>query len=674
MSKRRRLAGWLLVVCMTFALVFQGGAEVGYATWDPVGCTDVVVALSLTRSIPSAHFGDTVSFRARIDNSSAGNCSLGDMTLTITTPDGVVHQMATGLDVPQGVVTPWYSVDYVISPSHIANNRATARATATGVVHDNTADDSPASSTAATTVLITPIVSLLSVCTQGATATSPPVLRVSGTTTDAPAGANIAVTVGAAAGNTTTDVTGAWSVILPWNQPGSTYNIPVTVTYGQGNGSTSTKPVGIRTIAIAGGETVATPQLRPVITGTSDAPAGSLVDLWIDTATATASVQADGSWSLPWPEDLTLGAHEAYARIDLADGVCASDAQLLTVVNAPPVAVDDAFTTIEDTPLIGAVLPNDFDVNGDALSASLVSGPSHGTVMLNGDGSFVYTPGAGYHGMDSFTYKANDGQADSNVATVMITVVPVNDRPVAVDDAFTTNEDTPVAGAVLPNDSDDDGDVLTATMVSSPSHGTVVLNPDGSFTYTPAANFSGVDSFTYKANDGQADSNVATVTITINAAGAATRTRGFWQTHYPYAQHVLNDHLGGQIDLGWVTLRNVNDVMGIFYASPNRNSDGSKRTDLGQARILASAQAVAAILNTGLTNGKPLPNGLTHARIAQILSSSDIAAIQALQVQLDAYNNSGDAEPIRDGDGTQHGPAESQTAKANANIAVGNTR
>ena len=141
-------------------------------------------------------------------------------------------------------------------------------------------------------------------------------------------------------------------------------------------------------------------------------------------------------------------------------------------------------------------------------------------MTLNSNGSFTYTPTANYNGSDSFTYKANDGKVDSNTATVNITINAVNDPPIAVNDAYTTNEDIALnrtTPGVLSNDTDADGDSLTAVKVSEPSHGSVTLNGNGSFTYTPNANYNGTDSFTYRANDGQANSNTATVTITITA-------------------------------------------------------------------------------------------------------------------------------------------------------------
>jgi VCBS repeat-containing protein len=168
------------------------------------------------------------------------------------------------------------------------------------------------------------------------------------------------------------------------------------------------------------------------------------------------------------------------------------------------------------------VLVNDTDPDGDSLKAIKVSNPSNGTLnFLKSDGSFRYTPNAGFNGTDtdSFTYKAKDGTLDSNVATVTITVKFVNDPPKAKNDSYSTDEDdvlTEPAPGVLANDTDADGDPLTAIKVDNTSNGTLTLNSDGSFTYKPNLNYNGPDSFTYMARDGTADSNVATVTITVN--------------------------------------------------------------------------------------------------------------------------------------------------------------
>src|SRR5205085_1537261 len=148
-----------------------------------------------------------------------------------------------------------------------------------------------------------------------------------------------------------------------------------------------------------------------------------------------------------------------------------------------------------DTQLtVGAagVLGNDSDLEGSPLTAIVVNGPAHGTVTLNSNGSFTYTPGANYNGTDSATYKASDGGLNSNVATVSLTITPANDTPTAANDAYALAEDqtlTIAAPGVLANDSDVDGDSLTAVLVHGPTHGTLTFNADGSFTYTPGANY-----------------------------------------------------------------------------------------------------------------------------------------------------------------------------------------
>jgi VCBS repeat-containing protein len=154
------------------------------------------------------------------------------------------------------------------------------------------------------------------------------------------------------------------------------------------------------------------------------------------------------------------------------------------------------------------------------LSAVLVSGPSHGTLSLDADGSLTYSPDTNFNGSDSFTYRASDGSLTSDSAKVTLTVTAGNDAPTAADDAYTTSEDTTLtvnAPGVLGDDSDPDHDPLSAVLVSGPSHGTLTLNANGSFSYTPAANFNGSDSFTYQASDDNLESNQATVEITITA-------------------------------------------------------------------------------------------------------------------------------------------------------------
>ena len=203
---------------------------------------------------------------------------------------------------------------------------------------------------------------------------------------------------------------------------------------------------------------------------------------------------------------------------------------VLNTTNRRPATADDAYATDEDTPLnvdAPGVLENDSDPDGDTQSSSVVSGPGHGSLALDDDGSFEYTPNGDYNGSDSFSYLASDGQRDSAPATVTIEVRAVNDAPRATADSYATEEDTALniaAPGVLGNDSDFDSPVLNARDGSGPAHGTLRLEVDGRVTYTPDPDFYGTDSFSYKAWDGLAESEPATVTIEVRPVNDAGPT------------------------------------------------------------------------------------------------------------------------------------------------------
>jgi gliding motility-associated-like protein len=197
----------------------------------------------------------------------------------------------------------------------------------------------------------------------------------------------------------------------------------------------------------------------------------------------------------------------------------------VNAVNDAPVGVADAYITDEDVAVLGNVLANDTDVEGDALTASLVTAPVNGNVVLNTDGSFTYTPNANFYGLDSLQYRVCDNGVPSlcDTVTVNFTVNAVNDAPVGVADAYVTDEDVAVLGNVLTNDTDVEGDALTASLVTAPVNGNVVLNTDGSFTYTPNVNFYGFDSLHYQVCDNGVPSlcDTVTVTFTVNAVNDA---------------------------------------------------------------------------------------------------------------------------------------------------------
>jgi VCBS repeat-containing protein len=260
-----------------------------------------------------------------------------------------------------------------------------------------------------------------------------------------------------------------------------------------------------------------------VLAGASDPDGDTLTALLVaGPAHGAVALNADGSFTYT-PAHGYFGSDSFTFKAN--DGLLDSNvATAHLVVNAPPVAGDIQFNAVENQALkvaAGGVLSGASDPDGDKLTALLVAGPAHGTLALKPDGSFVYTPASGYFGNDSFTFKANDGALDSNVATAHLFV---NARPAAADRSYRTNENqalkVPAIG-VLAGASDPDGDTLTAILVAGPGHGTVTLNADGSFTYTPSQNYAGNDSFTFKANDGSLDSNVATVKLLVNAPPVA---------------------------------------------------------------------------------------------------------------------------------------------------------
>ncbi|MDY0124848.1 MAG: Ig-like domain-containing protein [Anaerolineaceae bacterium] len=239
-----------------------------------------------------------------------------------------------------------------------------------------------------------------------------------------------------------------------------------------------------------------------------------------------AVITAAGAFS--WTPSEAQGPGEYTFDVCVSDGTL-SDCETITVtvseVNVAPVAVDDEYTVAEkETLTITApgVLGNDSDVDGDPLTAILVDTVSNGSLTLNADGSFTYEPDEYFNGTDSFTYKAKDAVLESDLAVVTITVTPVNDWPIANDDFYETVTGVMLdvaAPGVLDNDVllDPDEEV-SIQILEGPQHGSLSMNDDGSFTYTPDTGFMGTDTFRYQVNSVQINaewSDDAMVTILV---------------------------------------------------------------------------------------------------------------------------------------------------------------
>ncbi|MAE86127.1 MAG: hypothetical protein CMB80_25545, partial [Flammeovirgaceae bacterium] len=271
-----------------------------------------------------------------------------------------------------------------------------------------------------------------------------------------------------------------------------------------------------------------------------DGDALSITQFVVDGTTYTAGQTANLTEG-----DLTINADGSYtfvpaagfngtvptATYTISDGSLTDTADLdITVfaVNNPPLAVDDEINVEEGGTVSvlvsgsNTVLNNDSDVDGDDLTAILVTDVSSGTLVLNSDGTFVYThiPGSGSRvnsgtASDSFTYKVNDGTTDGNTALVNITISLANNPPTTGDLQLFVEDVSGVSGSVFELSEDVDGDELTFTVLTQPTSGILTFNEDGTFTYVPDPTFVGVISFEFQVCDDGDPSLCTTGVVTI---------------------------------------------------------------------------------------------------------------------------------------------------------------
>ncbi len=258
----------------------------------------------------------------------------------------------------------------------------------------------------------------------------------------------------------------------------------------------------------------------PVLANDNDPDGDILTVTTASAANGTVVIQPDGTIDYTPNQDFN-GTDTITYTISDGNGGTSTATVTVTVgaVNDPPVAVDDATVTDEEVPVTIPVLANDSDVDGDPLTVTSASAPN-GTVVINADGTVTYTPDPDFNGTDTITYVISDGEGGTDTAIVNVTVNPVNDAPVAVDDVATTPEDTPITLNVLNNDSDVDGDPLIVTGATSPD-GQVTINPDGTVTFTPDPDFNGTTTVTYTISDGNGGTATATVTLTVDPVNDA---------------------------------------------------------------------------------------------------------------------------------------------------------
>jgi VCBS repeat-containing protein len=236
--------------------------------------------------------------------------------------------------------------------------------------------------------------------------------------------------------------------------------------------------------------------------------------------TAHGSVQLFANGSFIYNPQSGYNGPDSFTYIATDGSLTTQETTVSLVIGPRPIAADDSYSLNEDSALsviAPGLLSNDTDVSGPLdLLASLVVNAEHGNVVVSADGSFSYVPDARFSGEDSFVYRILDpitqGLAE---ATATLQVVGENDQPQASDDVFSTEYETSISATVLANDSDPDGDSLTALLLTGPDNGTLDLQSDGSFVYTPDTEFFGNDSFSYQVNDGELLSSAAFVSIIV---------------------------------------------------------------------------------------------------------------------------------------------------------------
>ena len=339
-----------------------------------------------------------------------------------------------------------------------------------------------------------------------------------------PDGDTLTVTL-ASAGNGSVTV-GAGGVLI--YTPNPDFNGTDTITYliSDGNGETSTATVTVTVIPVNDAPVASQIAPRnnvdsavvsvPVAANFSDVDGDVLTysatglpnGLTIDPATGVISGTID-----PAASQINGGVYAVTVTASDGNGGSVASTFSWTVTNPPPLAANDVATTSEDTLVNIPVLANDSDPDGDLLTVSLASA-ANGTVVIRPDGTIDYTPNANFNGTDTITYTISDGNGGTSTATVTVTVSAQNDAPVAVNDATSTDEDTPVTISILANDSDLDGNLLTVTLATSPD-GTVVINPNGTITFTPMPNFNGVATISYTISDGQGGFDTAIVEVIV---------------------------------------------------------------------------------------------------------------------------------------------------------------
>ncbi|HHC6537334.1 TPA: tandem-95 repeat protein [Vibrio parahaemolyticus] len=329
----------------------------------------------------------------------------------------------------------------------------------------------------------------------------------------------------------------------------------------------ATTPVTLDAIEEDGGSIIITTEELLSNVDDEDKDTLSVENLIIDKGNGTLVDNGDGTWTFTPQIDDDTEVSFTFDIIDDEDLVVSGSANLdILPINDAPNAKNDVITTEEDTAVTIDVLVNDSDVEGDVLSIQSASVPSEQGSVGIVDGKLVFTPAENFNGEATITYIVTDGDL-TDEANVTVTVTPVNDSPVAVDDTVSTQEDTVVTIDVLPNDSDVDGDKLSIQSASVPKAQGKVEIVEGKLVFTPAENFNGDAEITYTVTDGQL-TDEAKVTVTVNPVNDAPIIK------VDAVESITEDAVNTDTVVATLTVRDTDTPEDQLTVSLENNSNG----------------------------------------------------------------------------------------------------
>ncbi|EJG1175732.1 tandem-95 repeat protein [Vibrio parahaemolyticus] len=329
----------------------------------------------------------------------------------------------------------------------------------------------------------------------------------------------------------------------------------------------ATTPVTLDAIEEDGGSIIITTEELLSNVDDEDKDTLSVENLIIDKGNGTLVDNGDGTWTFTPQIDDDTEVSFTFDIIDDEDLVVSGSANLdILPINDAPNAKNDVITTEEDTAVTIDVLVNDSDVEGDVLSIQSASVPSEQGSVDIVDGKLVFTPAENFNGEATITYIVTDGDL-TDEAKVTVTVTPVNDSPVAVDDTTSIQEDTAVTIDVLTNDTDVDGDTLSIQSASVPSDQGTVEIVDGKLVFTPAENFNGDAEITYTVTDGQL-TDEAKVTVTVNPVNDAPIIK------VDAVESITEDAVNTDTVVATLTVRDTDTPEDQLTVSLENNSNG----------------------------------------------------------------------------------------------------